>query len=347
MSFANNPTLSEPEPVHERRQHEQLGPRGPRVHFINDATRFRHHPHATAISVPHHHTGSSNECASPQRFTNPFGADELEPDKSMSDPALDGVTLYQSQLPLNGSGTLEANRNHLELNQGGNVQVEVPPTRDRYLWSSHQHPYEIEPPYRVYNDATFGPRRPTVGSLDPRDDIAGGGSARHLSPRYSIRDPIDVSLPPMPRRFRGGFANMLELWRVYWQQAPEQSEFVIPGDTLFGNVHSRPRLVRSSSSFGYDPDDPKLTGLKKISQEDPEDAESQCRQQMNLQYMSYRQRRKEAQKIKIQFNVTCKFLSLSSQRRIRSVISPTLTSSCPTIFPCFPSFQLFSTVSNS
>lgn len=305
MSFANKPTLSEPE--HERRQHVQLGPRGPRVHFINDATRFPHHSHthATATSVPHHHTGSSNECPSPQRFTNPFGEDE---DRSMSGPALDGVTLYQTQLPLNGSGTLAANGNHLELNQRGDFHVEVPPTRDRYLWSSHQHPYEIDPPYRVYNDATFGPRRLTVGSLDLPDD--NGGSARHLSPRYSIQDPIDVSLPPMPRRFRGGFANMLELWRVYWQQAPEQSEFVIPGDTLFGNVHSRPSLARSSSSFGFDPDDPKLTGLKKISQEDPEDAESQCRQHMNLQYMSYRQRRKEAQKIKIQFNVTCKFLLL-------------------------------------
>src|ERR1700677_2512330 len=100
MSFANNPTLSEPEPE----QHVRLGPRGPRVHFINDATRFPHHSHthATPISVPHD-TGSSNECASPQRFTNPFGREELEPDTSMSGPALDGVTLYQTQLPLNGS----------------------------------------------------------------------------------------------------------------------------------------------------------------------------------------------------------------------------------------------------
>lgn len=311
MPFANNPTLSdrelEPE-HHDERQHVQLEPRRPRVHFINDGTRFRHHSHthATAVSAP---VSSSNECApSPQRFTNPFSGDELEPDKPISD----GVTLYQTQLPLNSSGTLEANRNHLELDQGGNFHVELPPTRDRYLWSSHQHPYDIEPPSRVYNDAnaTFGPRRLTAGSsFDSQGDgVVGGASARHLSPRYSIQDPIDVSLPPMPRRFRGGFANMLELWRVYWQQAPEQSEFVIPGDTLFGNVHSRPWLARSSSSFGYDPDDPKLTGLKKVSQEDPEDAESQCRQQMNLQYMSYRQRRKEAQKIKIQFNVTCEFL---------------------------------------
>lgn len=101
---------------------------------------------------------------------------------------------------------------------------------------------------------------------------------------------------------------MLELWRVYWQQASDQSQSVIPRDAPFGGVHSRPWLVRSQSSFGYDPDDPKITGTKKVSQDDPEDAESLCRQQMNLQYMSYRQRRKEAQKIKIQFNVTCNFL---------------------------------------
>jgi hypothetical protein len=106
---------------------------------------------------------------------------------------------------------------------------------------------------------------------------------------------------------------MLELWRLYWQQAPDQSEFIIPHHTPLDNNPSfaRPGLVHSQSSFGYDPDDPKLTGTKKVSQDDPEDAESQCRQEMNLQYMTYRQRRKEAQKIKIQFNVTCDFPFLS------------------------------------
>ena len=285
------PTLSEPEPERDQVQ------RGPRVHF-NDPVRFRNPPHAHPITAVH-----QSVACSPQRFTNPFGRDELAPDNPTSHPALDGVTLYQTQLPFYGSSTLEASRNQ------GDFHLEPPSTRDRYLWSSHQHPYDIEPPSRAYNDATFGPRRLTVGSLDTRGD-SGRGSSVSLPPRYSTQDPIDVSLPPMPRRFRGGFANMLELWSVYWQQAPEQSEFVIPGDALFGNGHSRPWLVRSQSSFGYDPDDPKFTGMKKASQEDPEDAESQCRQQMNLQYMSYRQRRKEAQKIKIQFNVTCNFFPL-------------------------------------
>lgn len=325
MSFANDP---EPELERDQGQLEHLEHRGPRVHF-QPGSRFHSHPHAQAnngISVPDNRDAflhvshpesvdrSSNERTSPQRFTNPFGGDELETDDAMSSPTLDGVTLYRTQLPVYGSGTLVANLDHLEPNQKVDPvsHVEAPPARDRYHWSSRQHPYDIDPPSRVYEDAAFGPRRRlAVGEHETRRDSAGAGSPRFLPPpRYSTCvDPVDVPLPPMPRRFRGGFANMLELWRVYWQQAPDQSEFVIPHDVLFGDGHSRrPWLARSQSSFGYDPDDPKITGTKKESQDDPEDAESQCRQQMNLQYTSYRQRRKEAQKIKIQFNVTCKLL---------------------------------------
>jgi hypothetical protein len=326
MSLANDP---EPEPELELERDQ--GQLEPRVHF-QPASRFHPSPHAQAnngISVPDNrdaflhvsHTESvhrsSNDRTSPQRFTNPFGGDELETtDNPMSGPTLDGVTLYRTQLPVYGSGTLVANLDRLEPDQTVDPvsHVEAPPARDRYTWSSRQHPYDIEPPSRVYEDATFGPRKRLAtgtGEHETRRDSANAGSPRFLPPpRYSMQDPVDdVPLPPMPRRFRGGFANMLELWRVYWQQAPDQSEFVVPRDALFGDEHSRrPWLARSQSSFGYDPDDPKMTGTKKVSQDDPEDAESQCRQQMNLQYMSYRQRRKEAQKIKIQFNVTCKLL---------------------------------------
>ena len=333
-------SLSQPEPEPElelERDQGQLEHHGPHVHF-----QPRSHAQAiNGISVPDNrdafphvtHTESvdrpSNERTSPQRFTNPFGGDELETDNPMSSPTLDGVTLYRTRLPVYGSGTLVANSDHLEPNQKVDhvSHVPAPPARGRYLWSSGQHPYDIEPPSRVYDDAAFGPRRrPTVGEHETRRDSADAGSPRFLPPRYSMQDPIDAPLPPMPRRFRGGFANMLELWRVYWQQAPDQSEFVVPHDALFGEDRSRrPWLVRSQSSFGYDPDDPKITGREKVSQDDPEDAESQCRQQMNLQYMTYRQRRKEAQKIKIQFNVTCTLLfSLSlSPYRILSVLTPT------------------------
>jgi hypothetical protein len=319
MSFANNPTSSESQ----AEQHEH---REPRVHF-RDGSRLQIQPHAQPIKAPEtpqndhdmiipdvNHpqpvTHSSNGRVSPRRFTNPFGNNsECETDNPISNPALDGVTIYQSQLPVYGSGTLVAHRDSLEPGRDNlhASKAELPLARDRYLWSSYQHPYDIEPPSSVYNNATFGSRRLTMDSAGAQRDSVSKGSTRLLPQRYSTQDPLDVPLDPLPQRFRGGFANMLELWRVYWQQAPGQSEFVVPHQALFGDSYSRPSLVRSQSSFGYDPDDPKITGTKKSSQDDPEDAESQCRQEMNLQYMSYRQRRKEAQKIKIQFNVTCKF----------------------------------------
>ncbi|KAI0029733.1 DUF1212-domain-containing protein [Vararia minispora EC-137] len=60
-----------------------------------------------------------------------------------------------------------------------------------------------------------------------------------------------------------------------------------------------------SSEQGFDPDDPQLTGVRTSTfLDDPEDFEAQARKTMDLQSMSYRQRRKEALKIKIQFNVT-------------------------------------------
>jgi hypothetical protein len=316
MSFANNPTSSEPQ----AEQHEH---RGPRVHFW-DGSRLHIQPHVQPIEAPstpqNDHdilpdvshpqpvAHSSNGRVSPQRFTNPFGTSECEIDNPISISTLDGVTIYQSQLPVYGSGTLVAHRDSLEPSRDNKhkCKAELPRARDRYLWSSYQHPYDIEPPSSTYNNATFGPRRLPVDSAGRQHDSVSEGSTRLLPQRYSTQDPLDVPLDPMPRRFRGGFANMLELWRVYWQQAPDQSEFVVPHEVLFGDSYSRPSLVRSQSSFGYDPDDPKITGTKKSSQDDPEDAESQCRQEMNLQYMTYRQRRKEAQKIKIQFNVTCK-----------------------------------------
>ncbi|TFY65636.1 hypothetical protein EVG20_g5445 [Dentipellis fragilis] len=60
----------------------------------------------------------------------------------------------------------------------------------------------------------------------------------------------------------------------------------------------------SVGSEPLDPDDPKITGATRMLLDDPEDLEQNCKQQMDLRYMNYKQRRKEAQRIKIQFNVT-------------------------------------------
>ncbi|KAI0269942.1 hypothetical protein BC834DRAFT_819968 [Gloeopeniophorella convolvens] len=66
----------------------------------------------------------------------------------------------------------------------------------------------------------------------------------------------------------------------------------------------RPRLSRFYSLGGYDADDPKVTGATRELLDDPLDLERNVKEQMGLRSMSYKQRRKEAQKIKIRFFVT-------------------------------------------
>ena len=67
----------------------------------------------------------------------------------------------------------------------------------------------------------------------------------------------------------------------------------------------RPRLSRLYSLGGYDADDPRITGATRELLDDPADLERNVKEQMDLRSMSYKQRRKEAQKIKIRFFVTC------------------------------------------
>lgn len=54
-----------------------------------------------------------------------------------------------------------------------------------------------------------------------------------------------------------------------------------------------------------DPDDPLVTGVHKDCLEDPEDAEQEVWRQM-----SYRKRRKERARIRIEYNISCKWSSL-------------------------------------
>jgi len=67
----------------------------------------------------------------------------------------------------------------------------------------------------------------------------------------------------------------------------------------------RPRLSRLYSLGWYDADDPKITGATRELLDDPADLERNVKDQMDLRSMSYKQRRREAQKIKIRFFVTC------------------------------------------
>lgn len=194
----------------------------------------------------------------------------------------------------------------------------------RVSLSSHQHPNNIASPPNAY--ISGDPHRLSVkrrsgrkSSLDESDD------------RSHFRDEDDALLDDVDREaplHRGVVSNLLELSRV--SRSPPNSDHhgyypsrsgsidesgpdMRPG---FSHMYSlggydtddpdmRPRFSRLYSLGGYDADDPRVTGATRELLDDPADLERNVKDQMGLRAMSYKQRRKEAQKIKIRFFVTC------------------------------------------
>ncbi|KAI0061304.1 DUF1212-domain-containing protein [Artomyces pyxidatus] len=83
-------------------------------------------------------------------------------------------------------------------------------------------------------------------------------------------------------------------------------------ELLGGVVTGRPWLTRQREELqkdnealdGYEPDDPIITGTKLANLEDPDDVDCHVRETMKIKYMSYKERRKAGQKIKIEYNIT-------------------------------------------
>ncbi|KAH8994384.1 hypothetical protein EDB86DRAFT_3102988 [Lactarius hatsudake] len=104
-------------------------------------------------------------------------------------------------------------------------------------------------------------------------------------------------------------SNILELSRVSNSTLPWNGHGVSSSRTgssgePFAGGDRRPRLSRLYSLGGHNADYPKITGATRESLDDPADLERNVKEQMDLRSMSYKQRRKEAQKIKIRFFVT-------------------------------------------
>jgi hypothetical protein len=172
---------------------------------------------------------------------------------------------------------------------------------NRVSLSSYQHPNDIQSPRRMYSGSP------------PRS-----GARRRYGPKASLEDPYihgeggtspSDSKGELPRH-RGVVSNLLELSRVSNSTLP-WDDYGFPasrreslGEPLVGGER-RPSLSRLYSLGGYDADDPKITGATRELLDDPADLERNVKEQMDLRSMSYKQRRKEAQKIKIRFFVTC------------------------------------------
>lgn len=181
------------------------------------------------------------------------------------------------------------------------TEEEMQQSIKRVSLSSYQHPNDISPPRGMYFAAPprSGARR-RYGHRSSLEDSYVDGEGSIMSPT-DFRD--------APPRHRGVVSNLLELSRVSDSTPPwDDHGFAASRTGSLGELAEgdrRPPFARLYSLGGYDPDDPKITGATRELLDDPADLERNVKEQMDLRSMSYKQRRKEAQKIKIRFFVTC------------------------------------------
>lgn len=160
-------------------------------------------------------------------------------------------------------------------------------------YGSYQHPYEIQPPNKAH-----GGMVPPGGDPEYGDYYKGDG-------KDFEEDAYDVEPGPQERR-RGFLGNLLALQGL--DEEGDGDGTVIRGfhirDTGLGWGHRTIDDLAPEEDQVIDPDDPILTGERKtFVDDDPNDIEKNV-----LQNMSYRERRKEALRMRIQYNVTCEVL---------------------------------------
>jgi hypothetical protein len=136
-------------------------------------------------------------------------------------------------------------------------------------------------------------------------------------------------------RRRGLFSNLIDLYGVdaEGENVPFQRRRFSQLDDEYDEEMGGAPMRRSNSDNSQnsqllDPDDPTITGVRKKCLDDYDDEKRTA-----LRQMDYRRRRKEKQKIKIEFNVTCKSFFLSAQLELSAgfQLSSIATTSCSSL----------------
>ncbi|PIL37204.1 hypothetical protein GSI_00897 [Ganoderma sinense ZZ0214-1] len=177
----------------------------------------------------------------------------------------------------------------------------------RYSFSSYRHPYDIRPPSEAY-DASSRHLRPSVE--DASDYSDGDEDDR----RTMVASTVDLGKRE-EQGHRGYLSNLLDLYNY-------EAGNTTARDNGLSRLRRRTRLNRfnsdsamashdsgygmrrldsfaSDSSQVLDPDDPTITGERRMELDDPEDIERAVMKQM-----SYKARRKHQQRVRIEFNIS-------------------------------------------
>lgn len=156
---------------------------------------------------------------------------------------------------------------------------------DQYSLSSYRHPYDIPPPPNAHTAQKLPPPSPASPAKEPlatKVDLEMGCPHESEHPSAPIED--------------GGVLSSLvdndedNNWDNLDEQQPssDEEDDGAPAGNLYEQV--------------MDEDDPRVTGEKKNHMEDYDDLDDMMQKQM-----SYRERRKAARAVKIQYNVSCEF----------------------------------------
>ena len=190
---------------------------------------------------------------------------------------------------------------------------------EKYALASHQHPYDIPPPRPAYDAKSASrPKQPNKVSFAAETKYRDGDSFDAEAQAPTGRDHEggldDIDTEPnycetndRDGRRKGIIANLMELYGI----TPGANGLPYSRSQAYeavGKSVGRPSIGRYNSNASdsdahsevLDPDDPRVTNITKRCLDDYEDERRNA-----LRQMDYRQRRKEQQKIRIEFNVSC------------------------------------------
>lgn len=167
-------------------------------------------------------------------------------------------------------------------------------------FSSYHHPYEIRPPPPAHR---FSDIPLTPGDeMQKRRDYFAEADLKNWDEELAQEKPLSVEKRP------GVMGNLMQLYHLDAPEGMEEGRISFDALSQFHQMQRRPWGARRIDSLApeddqhVDADDPIVTGERKELPEDQDDLERSV-----LRTMTYHERRKERQRMKIEYNISCEF----------------------------------------
>lgn len=173
--------------------------------------------------------------------------------------------------------------------------------------SYQKHPYDIQQPRSFRTDTKYTSLKERM----PRNEISAPAeeSEPPYGPEFDLEQTVEATAQLTHRR-RGYLSNLIDLYNT----AGDEVENTYETRKRESIIQATRRASKLIDPLAYDAewelldrDDPIVTGAKKRNLEDLDDIEKNARRQQ-----TYKERRKERQRIRVEYNLCCKcdFLSL-------------------------------------